>query len=633
MRGVSIRFKLLLAFMLLVAIVGGASYYQLHGIERLSDTFADLVRQDFDRLDRLERIRFISLEMEHLGLQYAYDTQAGSKTYAPKAETLVKQMQNATDQYGQLLVDASDKEALGSHLTSLTTKSDELAKQLVELVDGQATAGSRPVLDKYATLEAQRTELENDINTTVQIEQQKVRAERTTIEASISRSLGTTTILAILVALSATVIGLLVATLLTRSIMSVKQGADRIASGDFSQPIAIRSHDEFGQLAFSFNQMAERLRDSYNRLALQRQRDETLLESMSEGLIAVDNKGEIVLVNNQAIGLLDLDPQETVGGKPIDMVLHLNGEDDKPLAPDQYPHRKAIGVTQPISGIYAIHRNDRKLFMNITAGPVLVNGAAAGVIMVVRDVTHEKEVDRMKTEFISLASHQLRTPLSAIRWFTEMLLSGDAGKLTPEQTEFAQNVADSTERMTDLVNSLLNISRIESGRIMVDPKPTDLNELIGGIVSDLKAKTTTKQQNLVVSVHKELPKVNLDPKLIGQVYLNLLTNAVKYTPKGGEIAVFVSCKGDELVSQVTDNGYGIPKEEQPKMFQKFFRASNVAKVETDGTGLGMYLIKAIIESSGGKIWFESQEGKGTTFWFSLPMSGMKPKQGEVTLDG
>lgn len=419
----------------------------------------------------------------------------------------------------------------------------------------------------------------------------------------------------------------------TKQLRRLKDEATSFANGDLSRKIEVTSTDEVGQLAAAFNQMSDRLRSSYRRIALEKQRDEILLESMGEGMIALDEKGRIGLINNNALNMLNLRDKQVIG-QPVHKVFALHkAEGRKPLTAHDRPEMLALHSANPQSDVFSFQIEGQKpLMLHINASPVVIDDKTAGVIVILRDVTHEREVDRMKTEFISLASHQLRTPLSAIKWFTEMLLAGDAGKLKPQQQEFAQNIYDSSERMIELVSSLLNISRIESGRIIIDPRPTDLKQLIEGIVNDLQAKTAEKQQSLIISVHKELPKINLDPRLIGQVFLNLLTNAIKYTPPGGEISVFVSRKDDQIVSQVTDNGYGIPKQEQGKVFQKFFRAENAVKVETDGTGLGLYLIKAVIESSGGKIWFESAEGKGTTFWFSLPVSGMKAKAGEVTLD-
>jgi PAS domain S-box-containing protein len=415
-------------------------------------------------------------------------------------------------------------------------------------------------------------------------------------------------------------------------LLTLREGADSLASGDLSKTIPVMSDDEIGRLAASFNLLSERTRETYRRLALDKEQAETLLASMSEGIVSLDEHGHVTLSNPTALQLFGYASNEDVADKPVNATFALWRGKHK-VASDTHPGTLALRHNKATSEVYEIRHDEGKpTLINIAANPVILEGKPAGAILVIRDVTKEREIDRMKTEFISLASHQLRTPLSAIKWFTEMLLHGDAGKLKSEQEEFAQNISDSAERMIELVNSLLNISRIESGRIIIDPKPTDLKELVTGIVNDLAAKTEERHQTLIISVHKDLPKINLDPRLIGQVYMNLLTNAIKYTPKGGEITVFVSRKGNEVVSQVTDNGYGIPVAQQGKLFQKFFRAENIIKVETDGTGLGLYLVKAIIESSGGKIWFKSGENEGTTFWFSLPLRGMKAKEGEVTLD-
>lgn len=437
----------------------------------------------------------------------------------------------------------------------------------------------------------------------------------------------------VVVLLFIAIVGTLTVLAVTKQLRKLKDEATNFANGDLSRKIEVTGTNEVGQLAMAFNQMSDRLRSSYQRIALEKQRDEILLESMGEGMIALDEKGAIVLINNSAIDMLNLKGKGVAGTSVYKAFALYAATGKKPLTAHDRPEMMVLHGKKPRADVFSFQvEGEKPLMIYVSASPVIINDVTAGAIVILRDVTREREVDRMKTEFISLASHQLRTPLSAIKWFTEMLLAGDAGKLKKDQQEFAQNIYDSSERMIQLVSSLLNISRIESGRIIIDPRPTDLRELISGIVNDLKAKTEEKQQTLIISVHKELPKIKLDPRLIGQVYLNLLTNAIKYTPEGGEITVFVSRKNDEIISQITDNGYGIPKSEQGKVFQKFFRAENAVKVETDGTGLGLYLIKAVIESSGGKIWFESAEGQGTTFWFSLPVSGMKAKAGEVTLD-
>ena len=360
---------------------------------------------------------------------------------------------------------------------------------------------------------------------------------------------------------------------------------------------------------------------------------EAMITSTADGLAVTDREGRILFMNPAAGKMLKFDTLKAIG-QQYTKIARAADKNSQFIPPDKRPLKTVIRTGQSFTNStanYYIRSDDTKFPAAITTSAIILKNQIIGAIITFRDITHEKEVDRIKTEFLSLASHQLRTPLSAIRWFLEMLLAGDAGPINSEQTEFLKNIDQSTNRMIQLVNDLLNITRIESGRIIIEPRPTHLGKLIQEVLSELRPKIETKKQKIIVSMHPHLSAVNIDPNFIRAVYLNLINNAIKYTPVGGEITVIVSKKGNEVISQITDTGYGIPLSEQKRIFEKFFRASNVVKKETEGTGLGLYLVKAIVESSKGRVWFKSQENTGTTFWFTVPASGILAKEGEVTI--
>ncbi len=634
----TLRFKLMVVFLLVAALVGAVGVYEVHSVNKTNKLFSELIDQALARRDLLNTMKVESVQMRNVALDYDQaleDKQPGVDAASAAAQLLALRASFAGQyqQYQALLAKDSSRPVSAQQATQLNTGLAQMFAAATTYVADGPKASAKTLSADRQKLTAASDQLDANLDTLITTENRAAAAQDAAIDSSVQGLVRTILLVVAGVVLVTVVLAVLVAAALSRALRRLRDGAARIANGDFSKHVMLTSRDELGQLSKTFNDMSDRLRDSYQRLAAETERDKTLLESLGEGLIAIDEHTNIALINDNALQMLELPGRDKAVGLPVNHAVTLYDETDKPLTGELTAPVIALQSSKPAANVFTFHKKSGgKILINVAANPVMFNGKTSGAIMTLRDVTKEKEVDRMKTEFISLASHQLRTPLSAIKWFAEMLLSGDAGTLSTDQQEFTHNIADSTERMIALVNALLNISRIESGRIMVDPKPTDLKQLVSGIINDLKAKTEERHQTLIISVHDDLPMINLDPRLIGQVYLNLLTNAVKYTAKGGEISVFISRKGEDIISQVTDNGYGIPKEQQSRIFQKFFRAANAVKVETDGTGLGLYLIKAVIESSGGKIWFESEEGKGTTFWFSIPVTGMKAKQGEVTLD-
>ncbi|PIR01808.1 MAG: hypothetical protein COV63_03045 [Candidatus Nealsonbacteria bacterium CG11_big_fil_rev_8_21_14_0_20_37_68] len=229
-------------------------------------------------------------------------------------------------------------------------------------------------------------------------------------------------------------------------------------------------------------------------------------------------------------------------------------------------------------------------------------------------------IERMKTEFVSLSAHQLRTPLSAIKWTLRMLLDGDLGEITKEQKEYIGKTYESNERMIDLINDLLNVTRIEEGRYLYEPTLTDFQAIVQFVINSFKEEIKKKRIKFEFKKTEEkLPEVKVDVEKMRLAVQNLLNNAISYTPSGGEVTISLKYDKDKIEVAVKDTGIGIPQDQQERVFSKFFRATNAIRKETKGTGLGLYIAKNIIEAHGGKIWFESKEDKGSTFYFTLPV--------------
>jgi PAS domain S-box-containing protein len=247
------------------------------------------------------------------------------------------------------------------------------------------------------------------------------------------------------------------------------------------------------------------------------------------------------------------------------------------------------------------------------------------------DVTKQKELERAKDKFISLVSHQLRTPLTSMRLLTEMLATGHAGELTKSQKSYINKIGISTIRMIQLVGDILNVSQIERGRLKVLPLPTDISELIQWHIDEVSPLADERNVKVKFTPSKTVDTVDVDPILFSQIVHNLLTNAIRYSTEDKIIKVAFVKKPNSYVLSVKDQGIGIPKEVRPRIFSSFYRAENAVKLHADGTGLGLYLIKLILDATGGKVWFDSDEGKGTTFYVSLPLSGMKEIKGDKTL--
>lgn len=361
-----------------------------------------------------------------------------------------------------------------------------------------------------------------------------------------------------------------------------------------------------------------------SRYKIERDRSEGILrylQSIGEGVVVTNENKLLTFINLTAAKTICQDQCHLLIGKEYSnffvFVAKKEGREIQ-IEPLEEVRQKREVYHLPHDCFLVIR--DKKIPIVGSVGPIIKNNELIGIVTVFQDITERYKIEKEKDNFLSIAAHQLRTPLTGIRWTIESLLDGDAGKINEQAREWLRQILENNQRLISLVNDLLDVSRINMGKSKEEPVLINVCKTVKEAVDSLMG--LAKERQVAVSyesVCKINPEIKSGPKNLFHSLENLISNAIKYTPPGGSVKVGVEHKENKIIISVADNGIGIPASDHSKVFNKFFRSANAMLKETEGSGLGLNVVKSFVDESGGKIWFESRENEGTTFFLELPV--------------
>ncbi|WP_027364837.1 two-component system histidine kinase PnpS [Desulfotruncus alcoholivorax] len=384
-----------------------------------------------------------------------------------------------------------------------------------------------------------------------------------------------------------------------------------IARGNLERHLEINTPDEIGDLARSINDMADRLRLTIEEITEEKNRAQAILNSMADGVIAVDREERVIMVNPAAEMMFGLDQAECTGKNLMEAIN--NFDLDTALKRVQFcgkPHTSEVEFISP---------EPRTFNLRIT--PLNVSNQGGAVILL-RDITERKRMEQMRSEFVANVSHELRTPLTSIRGFVETLL--DSGTEDPEMTKHFLNIINTeTRRLAKLVDELMYLSKIEERRGVHKWLQVEIGQLFDRVLAICGPQAEEKQIEIRANLPSRLPPLYGDPDMLAQVMINLMDNAIKYTPAGGSVTVGACLHGDEIRVDVADTGVGIPADSLPRIFERFYRVDKARSRELGGIGLGLAIVKHIVIGHGGSVEVKSNTGKGTVFSVYLPLENRR----------
>ncbi|CCG90854.1 sensor protein kinase WalK [Pediococcus pentosaceus IE-3] len=432
---------------------------------------------------------------------------------------------------------------------------------------------------------------------------------------SVYQNVNNITLIFVVAALIAITIGLILAVLIsraiTRPIEEMRQRTIQIARGDYSGQVQIYGDDELGQLAEAVNELSVRVEESQESTESERRRLDSVLGYMTDGVLATDRRGRITIVNEMATDFLNLENDQIVGKSILD-ILDLRGT---------FTLRDLLENQEQV--VLDLSDDDQDLILHASFALIQrESGFISGLVCVLHDVTEQQKIDQDRKRFVSNVSHELRTPLTSMKSYIEALVEG-AWKDPEVAPNFLKVTQEETDRMMRMINDLLNLSRMDLGTARLEREYVNLNELFNHILDrfDMILKNSDKPDKNY-SIKRDFTRrdiwVEVDTDKIQQVLDNIMNNAIKYSPDGGIITCRLLETHNHVIMSITDQGLGIPKDSISHIFDRFYRVDKARSRAQGGTGLGLAISKEVIQLHGGRIWVESREGEGSTFYISLP---------------
>ena len=370
--------------------------------------------------------------------------------------------------------------------------------------------------------------------------------------------------------------------------------------------------EKYGKLVEEKSQAAAESQRKFKKTLSEKKQTEAIVRSVAAGVVVVNNKGEVLLMNPAAEKLLET-TQEQKTGKPL-----TEGAKKEQL----FAMAKAASLDGETDIEIDGEEDTKKILRSSSAVIEDENGKTVGMVTVLNDVTKQKELDTMKDQFLSNITHELRNPIGAIKQSISVILEETAGPITEPQKKFLSNAKRNLDRLGALIDDILDLAKLEAKKMEIKLQPTTIETVMDEVCQTLSAWIKNKDISLVEDIQENLPEINIDPDRVIQVLMNIVSNAIKFTPKGGTITLsaILPEKGKRMEISIADTGVGIPKNDLSKIFGKFQQAKNRMAGDISGTGLGLAIAQEIIQLHKGEISVDSEEGKGTTFTFTLPVT-------------